>query len=278
MAIVNWFKRQRKSKLAFYTALIATPTAPVIFAIWQYLTVGYAIDFGNGQYWSGVTKAFNFQIEMMKILAGLTAMLGLLYRSLQTQEQINTARLQLDASLRKDNFSMYIEHFKLFSDELEHTFNKVYVTLGSSEKLHSDTRLLYSKFYKPNTPQNGVVVLTPTFEDCEKLSKTCLSLMGYYVQLFYDTASNRDNIDKNLKTMGAHFRSAFNCFANIGLEKLLLFEKDLNKDNFLSKFEQLKLMCWVLFELEVMSAESFIELSDKFQEIQKLPNPYEEFD
>lgn len=100
------------SKHAFYLSLIATLLIPTTLIFLQYCKVGYSISIQNDSHWQGITDTFSFQIEITKILGGLTAMFGLLYRSAQTQVQIEHIE-------KSDNFKFYMEHRVFIHDRIE---------------------------------------------------------------------------------------------------------------------------------------------------------------
>ncbi|AIY65219.1 hypothetical protein [Pseudoalteromonas piratica] len=110
-------------KNLFYGSFWVLIFAPLIVALMQYFFVGYIVDFNDPDSWEDIVKTYNFPIELTKILGGITAMLGLLYRSRQTSTQILKSQQQLDLSIRAEEIKRDEFQLELVKSGFEDVFD-----------------------------------------------------------------------------------------------------------------------------------------------------------
>lgn len=141
----------------FWISLALTFVLPIGAIIWQCMSVGYSYDPYNQRYWQGITNTFNFQIELVKILGGITAMLGLLYRSIQTQIQIQIAEAQVVQTKKKDNLTMYFEHRKYITNKLLESIKYFNNSSQNTTPLIIKPDKIYDSFFAKNNVETGVI-------------------------------------------------------------------------------------------------------------------------
>lgn len=166
--IKKWEKR-------LLCSLHMTWFVPLFLLVIQILSVGKHIDIDitDLNNWMGVERTFSVPTRAFLLLVTITTVLGLYTRWLQTNMQLlltseqlsnaikqsERAERQLELVEKQSAFSMYIEHFKAFSEHVDtillggKSLHRTYQEISGESILVNKSRL-YKAAFPENSPKN----------------------------------------------------------------------------------------------------------------------------
>ncbi|QTH73182.1 hypothetical protein [Pseudoalteromonas xiamenensis] len=160
-----------------------------VFRFFFFLTLPLCVIFGFAEFITGLSNepykspSLPYTQAVFQLCAAITALFGLFYRSLQTEEQLKKMDKQISIAEKKENFILYLEHKKQLNASLNYYMND-YLKVSKDRKwleASYDIDMLYMLCYPDNTPQNSSYFssrarephLNNTFSDItEQISKS----------------------------------------------------------------------------------------------------------
>ncbi|MDK2596570.1 hypothetical protein [Pseudoalteromonas obscura] len=138
----------------FHWLLVSTLVIPLLTLVIQFIFTWDQLHYDPTKLenWTGVHETFSLPIGVFTLFIALTSLVGLYWRGLKMQAQLEVSHKQYNLAQKKETLAFYIGHKNLFGDHVDHLLMQY---ASYSKEFAAKVTINQGKMYERTFPNNS---------------------------------------------------------------------------------------------------------------------------